>query len=63
MICVKPKNSGLKEYVRVMNCVDVDDSVKQQIIINCARRGTLQKIKAGKYKITAVKKEKTTENV
>lgn len=60
---MKPKNSCLKDYVRVMNCVDVDDAVKQQIIINCARRGTLEKIKAGKYKITAVKKEKTTEQI
>lgn len=57
MICVKPK-TPIKEYARVMSCVDVDDAVKQQIIRNCARRSTLEKMKSGKYKIIAVKKEK-----
>lgn len=57
-----PKNH-LKEYTRVMNCVDADDAVKQQIIKNCARYSTLSKIKAGKYKIIAVKKEKTAEKI
>lgn len=57
---MKPKNQ-LKEYVRVMSCIDVEDEVKQQIIKNCARHGTLKKIKAGKYKITAVIKEKSSE--
>lgn len=46
-----------------MNGIDVDDSVKQQIIKNCARYSTLKKIKAGKYTLTAVKKDKTTNNV
>lgn len=59
---MKPNNQ-LKEYVRVMNCVDVDEDVKQQIINNCARYSTLNKIKAGKYKIIAVKKDKTTEKI
>lgn len=59
---MKPKNQ-LKEYVRVMNCIDVEDEVKQQIIKNCARYSTLNKIKAGKYKIVAVKKEKTPEKI
>ena len=56
---MKPNNL-LKEYVRVMKCVDVEDVVEQQIIRNCARYGTLSKIKSGKYKIIAVKKEKIT---
>ena len=58
-----PKNVYLKEYKKVMSCVDVDVAVKQQIIRNCARHGTLQKIRAGKYKITAIKKENTTEKI
>lgn len=62
MICVKPNNS-LKEYIRVMNSVDVDDAVKQQIIKNCARHSTLHKIKSGKFKIIAVKKDKTADKI
>lgn len=54
---MKPNNS-LKEYVRVMKCIDVEDMVEQRIIRTCARYGTLNKIKAGKYKVIAVKKEK-----
>ncbi|MBQ7122412.1 MAG: hypothetical protein IJO03_09150 [Clostridia bacterium] len=54
---MKPNNL-LKEYVRIMRCVDIEDSVKQQIIRNCARHGTLSKIRAGKYRVIAVKKEK-----
>lgn len=46
-----------------MNCVDVDDAVKQQIIKNCARQSTLQKIKSGKFKVTAVKKDKTADKI
>lgn len=59
---MKPNNQ-LKEYKRVMNCIDVDEEVKQQIIKNCARYSTLKKIKAGKYKITAVIKDKSVEKV
>lgn len=62
MICVKPNNQ-LKEYKRVMSCVDIDDAVKQQIIKNCARYSTMKKIRAGKYKIVAVKKEKRAEKI
>ena len=57
-----PKNQ-LKEYIRVMNCVDVDDSVKRQIITNCARYSTMKKIRAGKFKITAVKKDNSIEKI
>lgn len=56
-------NNQLKEYIRVMNCVDVDEMVKHRIIDNCARYSTLKKIKGGKYKITAVKKEQTVEKI
>lgn len=56
-------NSQLREYKRIMNCVDVGDDVKQQIIQNCARYSTLKKIKAGKFKITAVKKNKSVEKI
>ncbi len=54
---MKPNNL-LKEYVRIMRCVDIEDAVEQQIIRNCARHGTLSKIRAGKYRVIAVKKEK-----
>lgn len=57
---MKPNNQ-LMEYKRVMNCVDVEESVKRQIIRNCARYSTLKKIKAGKYKIIAVKKDSRVE--
>lgn len=54
---MKPKNQYLKEYTRVMNSVDIDETAKQQIIKNCARYSTMKKIKSGKFKIIAVKKE------
>lgn len=55
-------NNRISEYRRVMSCVDVEDAVKQQIITNCARYSTMKKIRAGKHKIIAVIKEKTSEN-
>lgn len=64
MICVKKiNNPHINEYARVMNCVDMDNAAKQRIIRNCARYGTLMKIKSGKFKVIAVKKEKMTENI
>ena len=51
------------EYVRVMNSVDVGESVKQQIITNCARYSTLRKIRAGKFKLVAVKKDNIFKEV
>ena len=58
------KNSDYRrEYIRVMGKVDVEESVKQQIIRNCARYSTLHKIRLGKYKLTAVKKEQTAKNI
>lgn len=57
---MKP-NNRLGEYKRIMNCVDVDDAVKHQIIKNCARYSTMKRIKAVKFKVTAVIKEKTSE--
>lgn len=50
---MKPNNQ-FAEYRRVMCCIDVDESVKHQIIRNCARHSTLNKIKSGKYKLIAV---------
>ena len=58
---MKPNNC-ISEYKRVMNCVDIDEAAKQQIIKNCARYSTLKKIKSGKFRIIAVKKEKTADN-
>ncbi len=56
-------NNKLKEYTRVMSSIDVEDAVKQQIITNCARYSTMKKIKAGKYKIIAVKKDTSTNEI
>ncbi len=56
-------NNKLKEYVRVMNCIDVDEAVKQQIIKNCARHGTLAKIKTGRLKLVPVNKDETPDNI
>lgn len=55
-----PNNRHLIVYKRIMNCVDVEESVKHQIVKNCARYSTLNKIKGRKFKITAVIKEKST---
>ncbi len=63
MICMKTNNPHINEYARVMNCIDMDNAAKQRIIRNCARYGTLMKIKSGKFKVIAVKKEKMTENI
>lgn len=60
---MKTNNPHLNEYKRVMSCVDMDDTAKLQIIRNCARYGTLMKIKSGKFRLIAVKKEKSTENI
>lgn len=54
---MKTKNRALKEYVRVMNCIDIDEEAKKRIVKNCARYSTVKKIKSGKFKIIAVKKE------
>lgn len=59
---MKP-NSQLNEFKRVMNCVDVENTVKQRIIKNCARYSTMKKLRSGKYRIIAVKKEKTSNNI
>lgn len=56
-------NSVLSDYKRVMNCVDVEDAVKMQIIKNCARYSTMKKLRSGKYRLTAVIKENSTEKV
>ncbi len=53
---MKTKNYR-EEYIRVMSSIDVDESLKQQIIRNCARYSTVKKIKAGKFKIIAIKKD------
>ena len=59
---MKP-NNHLNEFKRIMNCVDVEDTVKLRIIKNCARYSTMKKLRSGKYRIIAIKKEKTVENI
>lgn len=57
------KNNSIKEYRRIMQSVDLSDEAKQRITKNCAKYSTLKKIKMGKFTVTAVKKEKTTDRV
>lgn len=59
---MKP-NNNIKEYIRVLSCVNIDDETKHRIAQNCARRSTLQKIRSGKFKIVAVKKENTVAKI
>lgn len=59
---MKTNNPHINEYAMLMSCVDIDDAAKQRIIKNCARYSTLKKIKSGKFKVIAVKKEKTSKN-
>lgn len=58
---MKTKNSALKEYVRVMNCIDIDEEAKKRIIKNCARYSTMKKVRSGKFRVIAVKKETFSE--
>ncbi len=54
-----PNNRHISEYKRVMCSIDIEESAKQQIIKNCARYSTLNKIRSGRFKIIATVKEKT----
>lgn len=58
---MKTKNGALNEYVRVMTCLDIDEEAKKRIINNCARYSTMKKLRAGKFRIIAVKKETFSE--
>lgn len=58
-----PNNKHLNKYRRVMGYVDIEESAKQQIIKNCARYSTLNKIKSGKFRVVAIIKEKTTHTL
>ena len=55
------ENKALKEYVKVMNSVDICDDKKQQIIRNCALYATSRKIRTRKFKITVAKEKETHE--
>ena len=59
---MKP-NNPISKYVRVMSCIDIDEQAKQQIIKNCARYSTMKKIKAVRFKLTDVKKDRTLDKV
>jgi hypothetical protein len=55
------ENKALKEYVKVMNSVDICEEKKQQIIRNCALYATSRKIRTRKFKITVAKEQETHE--
>lgn len=57
------KNNSINEYRRVMRSISLSDEAKQRIASNCAKYSTLNKIKNGKFTVTAVKKDKTTDRV
>ena len=59
---MKPSNP-ISKYVRVMSCINIGEQAQQQIIKNCARYSTMKKIKAGRFKLTAVKKDRTIDKV
>ncbi len=56
------KRKYIDNYVRVMKEIGLSDEAKQRICKNCARYSTLNRIKSGRFVITAIKKEKTTDN-
>ena len=58
---MKINQRPFKEYVRVMSCIDIDEDAKKRIIRNCARYSTMKKVRTGKFKIIAVKKENFSE--
>ena len=47
----------IKEYERIINSIGLDEAAKHEIIRNCARRSTLERIRRGKYKLITVKKD------
>lgn len=55
---MKTGNHAVNEFNRIMNCIILEEEAKNRIIKNCARYGTLQKIRSGKFTVTAVIKEK-----
>lgn len=58
---VEMKNNTFKHYERVMNQVDISPEAKQRIAHHCARYATLAKIKPGKFTVTAVIKDKSSD--
>ncbi len=56
-------NPKIELYMKIMRGVDIEDSLRQQIVNNCARHATLNKIKSGKYKLIAVTKRETLEKI
>ena len=57
------KTNTVKEYRRVMCQVDISSQAKQRLAGNCARYVTLQKTRRGKFTVTAVVKEKTSDRI
>ncbi len=50
------------EYIRIMKQIDLSDEAKRRICKKCALHGTLQRIKSGRYAVTASTQNKTTDN-
>ena len=55
------KKKYIESYIGVMGKLNLSDEARHRIAKNCARYSTLHKIKRGKFVITAVKSEKTTD--
>ncbi len=57
------KVNKIIEYNRVMNQVNISNEMKQRISRNCARYVTMQKTIKGKFTVTAVIKENTSDRI
>ncbi len=54
------KNRAIKNYIRVMDTLDMSEEKKQEIIHNCALYATSRKIKTRNYRIVSVKAKEET---
>lgn len=60
---IKMKMNAFRRYAQVMNQVDISAQAKNRIAHNCAKHATLLKIKSGKFTVTAVVKENSTDRI
>lgn len=54
------KNRAIKNYIRVMDTLDMSEEKKQEIIRNCALYATSRKIKTRNYTIVSAKAKEET---
>lgn len=54
------KNRAIKNYIRVMDTLDMSEEKKREIIRNCALYATSRKIKTRNYTIVSAKAKEET---